>query len=162
MAAAYRRVAEAGFEGLRLRQVALDAGIDHSTLHHHFATKQELVEAVARHAVEQFFPTGPRDGGGLRAHLDALHQLMVQRPELLTVSAELDLRARRDPAVRALLDAFEAGWRATIVAALGPGVPDRAGAAELVIAAVKGVRLTPELADGVFARLHTYLEEAGR
>lgn len=34
-------------EGLRLRQVADAVGIDHSTLHHHVATKQDLVEGVA-------------------------------------------------------------------------------------------------------------------
>ena len=59
VAAAFRRVAESGFEGLRLRQVAEDVGIDHSTLHHHFATKQALVEAVAEYTTRQFWETAP-------------------------------------------------------------------------------------------------------
>ena len=33
--AAYRRIAECGFEGLRLRDVAAEVGIDHSTIHHY-------------------------------------------------------------------------------------------------------------------------------
>ena len=59
MRAAYARVAEIGFEGLRLRQVAEQVGIDHSTLHHHFATKQALVAAVAEYTTRQFWTTAP-------------------------------------------------------------------------------------------------------
>ena len=55
MLAAFERVAEIGFEGLRLRQVAEQVGIDHSTLHHHFATKQALVAAVAEYTTRQFW-----------------------------------------------------------------------------------------------------------
>ena len=154
--AAFRRVAEVGFEGLRLRQVSQDVGIDHSTLHHHFATKQELVEAVAEHATRQFFVSAPDSTdpvAALRAHLAALRRLMHDRPELLIVSAELDLRARRDPAVRALMEGLEAGWRAMLVGVLAGAVPNPGGAAELVIATVKGVRLVPERAAAVFAHL---------
>jgi AcrR family transcriptional regulator len=151
VAAAYHRVAAVGFEGLRLRQVADDVGIDHSTLHHHVATKQELIEAVADYTVRQFFPTSPQAPGvGLRGHLAALRTLMVARPELLTVTAELDLRARRDPAVAAVMARFEADWRAVLAGALRDAVVDAERAAELVVAAVKGVRLAPERAAGVF------------
>ena len=59
MHAAFERVAEIGFEGLRLRQVAEQVGIDHSTLHHHFATKQALIVAVAEYTTRQFWPTAP-------------------------------------------------------------------------------------------------------
>lgn len=41
--AAFRCIAEKGFEGLRLRDVAAKVGIDHSTLHYHFPTKEDLV-----------------------------------------------------------------------------------------------------------------------
>lgn len=162
--AAFARVAEVGFEGLRLRQVADDVGIDHSTLHHHFPTKQDLIDAVARYTCEQFLVTAPPEAPDaarrLRAHLCALQRLIEQRPELFTVTAELDLRARRDPSVRAVLDAQEAGWRAALVAVLtaaGSTAPEIA--AEVVIATVKGVRLAPELAPLVFTQLTTMLAE---
>jgi AcrR family transcriptional regulator len=158
--AAFRRVAEVGFEGLRLRQVSQDVGIDHSTLHHHFSTKQELVEAVAEYATRQFFVTAPGDGDpddALRMHFEGLRRLMLDRPELLIVSAELDLRARRDPAVRAVVEQLESGWREMLGGLLGRAVPDPEAAAELVIAAVKGVRLVPERAGAVFARLEALL-----
>lgn len=165
--AAFQRVAQVGFEGLRLRQVAEDVGIDHSTLHHHFATKQDLIGAVAEYATRQFWVLGeavsqdPVDG--IRAHLAGLRRMIRDRPELLVVTAELDLRARRDPAVAAALDAQQAGWRDLLVKMLDTGNADGAWAveatagAELVIATVKGVRLAPELAGPVFAQLERLL-----
>lgn len=160
--AAFVRVAEVGFEGLRLRQVADDAGIDHSTLHHHFATKQDLVNAVVLHTTGRLARTAPPDGpdpaARLRAHLDALRGLCEQEPELFTVTAELDLRARRDPAVRAVLQRQEAGWRAALTAVLSEaGVTGPEVGAELVIATVKGVRLAPDLAPAVLDRLASVL-----
>jgi AcrR family transcriptional regulator len=162
--AAFERVAEIGFEGLRLRQVAEQAGIDHSTLHHHFATKQALVAAVAAYTTRQFWSTAPsasEPAAALREHLDALRRLIEQRPQLFAVSAELDLRARRDPDVAAALAGHERGWREVLTGLLGAGGDaarrDPAAAAELVIATVKGVRLAPELAGPVFARLAALL-----
>lgn len=167
VAAAFQRVAQVGFEGLRLRQVAEDVGIDHSTLHHHFATKQDLIGAVAEYATRQFWVLGegvqedPADG--IRAHLAGLRRMINDRPELLVVTAELDLRARRDPMVAAALDRQQAGWREVLVAMLDAGNADGSWAvdaltgAELVIATVKGVRLAPELAGPVFAQLEQLL-----
>lgn len=165
VAAAFRRVAESGFEGLRLRQVAEDVGIDHSTLHHHFATKQDLVEAVAAHTTRQFWettPPAPDPAAELRAHLKVLQQMIVERPDLFAVTVELDLRARRDPAVAAAMAQHEAGWRERLVAILTGLAPDPAVSAELVIAAVKGVRLMPGLAGPVLDQLAEQLTGNGR
>jgi TetR/AcrR family transcriptional repressor of nem operon len=161
--AAFDRVAEVGFEGLRLRQVADDVGIDHSTLHHHFATKQDLIGAVADYATRQFWvlgesvPDDPVDA--LRAHLAGLGQLINDWPGLLVVTAELDLRARRDPVIAEALDRQQAGWREALMLMLNKGnaggawAVDAAACTELVIAAVKGVRLAPDLAGPAFAQL---------
>jgi AcrR family transcriptional regulator len=166
--AAFRRVADIGFEGLRLRQVAEDVGIDHSTLHHHFATKQDLIDAVAAYTTRQFWSTGPPAAAGadaqLRAHLDALCRMIVERPDLFAVTVELDLRARRDPAVAAAMAEHESGWRAVLVRILSDLTSDPSTAAELVIAAVKGVRLVPNVAGPVLERLAGQLlaDEGGR
>jgi AcrR family transcriptional regulator len=165
VAAAFRRVAESGFEGLRLRQVAEDVGIDHSTLHHHFATKQSLVEAVAAHTTRQFWetsPPAPDQASTLRTHLRVLQQMIVERPDLFAVTVELDLRARRDPAVAAAMEQYESGWREKLVEILTDLVPDPATAAELVIATVKGVRLLPEVARPVLDLLAEQLTETRR
>jgi AcrR family transcriptional regulator len=166
VAAAFDLVAEIGFEGLRLRQVAERTGIDHSTLHHYFATKQDLIAAVAEYTARQFWSTAPSGtdaaGGALREHLDALARLIEDRPQLFAVTAELDLRARRDPLVAAALAELERGWRELLVDLIGRGSPgaDAATGAELVIATVKGVRLLPELAGAVFAQLAALLAAA--
>jgi AcrR family transcriptional regulator len=165
VAAAFRRVAESGFEGLRLRQVAEDVGIDHSTLHHHFATKQSLVEAVAAYTTRQFWetsPPAPDPAAALRAHLRVLRQMIVERPDLFAVTVELDLRARRDPAVAAAMAQHESGWRAKLVEILTGLVPDPATSAELVIATVKGVRLLPDAAGPVLDLLAATLTGDGR
>lgn len=160
-------MAEAGFEGLRLRQVADDVGIDHSTLHHYVATKQQLIAGVAEYATGQLrstMPDEPDAVSALRGHLAALRQIFESRPELGPVTAELDLRARRDPAVRALMEAHEAGWRRGLRRLLTRGAEQGAWpamdldvAVELVIATVKGARLDPALAGGVFGRLVSLL-----
>lgn len=161
-------MADVGFEGLRLRQVANAVGIDHSTLHHHVATKGDLVAAVAEYATRQFWSTMPGDTdpvARLHGHLAALRVMFTERSELFTVTAELDLRARRDPNVRALMDHFEAGWRDSLRDLLERGA--RSGAwsqevdvdatAELVIGVVKGARLAPATAGVVFDQLEVLL-----
>lgn len=167
-----------GFEGLRLRQVAEDVGIDHSTLHHHFATKQDLIDAVARYATSRFHGSAPRSAdpaAALRAHLQTLLRMIEERPDLFAVTVELDLRARRDPAVAAAMAEHESGWRAVLVGMLSAVADQRTAregatplvpgaAAELVIAVVKGVRLVPDVAGPAFAQLAALLtgsEEGG-
>ena len=150
--AAFAAVAEVGFEGLRLRRVAAEVGLDQSTLHHYFATKAHLVEAVAHAMASRFAAAAPPHGAApdeaLGAHLAELAHLVRTEPDLFTVSAELDLHGRRDPAVRRVLDAVEEGWRRALSAVLHDD-----DAVELVIATVKGVRLSPEHADPVLRRL---------
>lgn len=150
---AFRLIAERGFEGLRLRDVAASAGIDHSTLHHYFPTKRDLVAAVVGYAVDEFrrraeVEEGLGASGRMRAHLYRLARELRTRPELYLVLREMDLRATRDPAVRAMLDQPERGWRAALCerfreAGRPAGSVDPERAAELVIAAAKGAGFAP-------------------
>lgn len=162
--AAFRQVAEVGFEGLRLRQIAEEVGIDHSTLHHHFPGKKDIVAGVAEYAIRQFgtrFPEGSGPLDSLRRYLTHLQQLLENSPEVFVVTAELSLHARRDPEVQAVMDHHEANWRRSlrelVVAGSKQGEwSDRVdvdGMVELVIAAVKGVQLAPESAGRTFAQL---------
>jgi AcrR family transcriptional regulator len=168
--AAFDGIARHGFEGLRLRTVAAAAGIDHSTLHHYFPTKEHLVSEVVDYTTRQFWPTMPAEGGGrerLRAHLAALGRLIRDRPDLFIVLAELELRADRDPAIRSIIENVEDGWRAVLAEALDgaglPGPTDPAVAVDLIIATVKGVRLAPDRAGRTLRHLADLLTgHAGR
>lgn len=51
--AAEAEFAARGFAGARLREIALGAGIQPALIHHYFADKQGLYEAVVRRAVDQ-------------------------------------------------------------------------------------------------------------
>lgn len=168
MQVAFRQVAEVGFEGLRLKRIAVDTGIDHSTLYHHFPGKTDIVAAVAELAISQFAASPPAGAGAaeaLRAYLDHLRGLLTSSPEVFVVTAELDLRARRDAVVRAVMEQHEANWRrslrALVTAGVAQGVWARGveveQAVELVIAVVKGVQLAPDGAGGAFAQLHALL-----
>lgn len=156
--AAFEAIARHGFEGLRLREVATSAGIDHSTLHHYFATKQDLIEAVVIRATAPLYGTIPSEshhGNRLARHLDTLAAAIGREPDLFVVLAEIDLRARRDARVRAVIDRVEQGWRHGLGALLDH---DRASV-ELVIATVKGARLNPSSAAAVLTRLARLLTE---
>lgn len=166
--AAYRRLADTGFEGLRLRDVANEVGIDHSTIHYHFPTKEDLVAAVVDHATRQFW-TAPRPEGPpaekLRRHLVFLGRMIVERPELHAVLREVDLRASRDPQVREIVAEREAGWRRSLTEMLAEGerqgawppALDVAAGAELIIAAVKGASLDAEHAGQALLQLERLL-----
>jgi len=159
--AAFEALAQRGFEGLRLREVAARAGIDHSTLHYYFPTRQVLIAAVVEFATSQFWTTMP-DGGSatekLSTHLATLARLIQQQPALFTVLREVDLRASRDPAVREIVDRYEQGWRT----ALADVVSTAGSAVDLVIATVKGVSLTPDRAAEVLDRLGSLLTQDRR
>ncbi|MFL5863703.1 MAG: TetR/AcrR family transcriptional regulator, partial [Solirubrobacteraceae bacterium] len=81
--AAYARIAADGFEGLRTRDVAADAGVNIGTLHYYFPSKEALIHAAAQHMFQQFFATLSRQGSPteqLRGHLDGLRQLLKTDP----------------------------------------------------------------------------------
>src|SRR3954469_18553555 len=52
--AAYQLIAESGLEDLRTRDIAAKVGINISTLHYYFETKEELIAAVVDHMTELF------------------------------------------------------------------------------------------------------------
>ncbi|HJP78008.1 MAG TPA: TetR/AcrR family transcriptional regulator [Pseudonocardiaceae bacterium] len=152
--AAYLQVAAVGFEGLRMRPVAAEVGVDQSTLHHYFPTKQDIVAGIADYAISQFASTPPATN--LREHLDHLRKIATEDPAAFTVCAELRLRAGRDPAVREVLARYYAVWRSWLSELLGDaGTP---ATVELVIAVVNGVQLNPDSAGPAFDRLITLLE----
>ena len=174
VAAAYRRIAEAGFEGLRTRDVAADVGVNIATLHYYFPTKEALIRGVIGHAMQRFQATLP-DGGDpldqLRGHLRGLAALMREDRQLWAVMGELALRAPRDPDLANVFRQTDAYWhrslRGLIAAARDQGAVaatvDPDDTATLVMAALRGVSLPtaagfdPARVDQVFGQLERLL-----
>ncbi|WP_437317566.1 TetR/AcrR family transcriptional regulator [Sorangium sp. So ce385] len=119
--AAYTLIAEKGLEGLRTRDIAARAGVNISTLHYYFGTKDALLVAIVEHVTDKFgkerkparragaaSPAEPPES--LRAHLEGAWRSFQDHPHLATVLQELSLRAQRDPAARTAFRAVHREW----------------------------------------------------
>jgi AcrR family transcriptional regulator len=152
VAAAFRRIATDGFEGLRTRDVAADVGVNIATLHYYFPTKEALIRSVIGHAMQRFSATMPTDGSPaeqLRGHLRALATLLRTDHQLWAVMNELVLRAPRDQDLERIFRETDEYWHRTVrdlirrsieTGHLDPELnPDDMAA--LMIVAIKGVSL---------------------
>jgi AcrR family transcriptional regulator len=172
--AAFRRIAEEGFEGLRTRDVAADVGVNVATLHYYFPTKEALIRGVIGQAIQRFNQTMPGEGAAvdqLRGHLRALVRLLREDRQLWAVMGELVLRAPRDPDLGRVIGQTDAYWHRTLRGLIDRAVAegeidpdlDPDDAAALMIAAIKGVSLPtvagfrPEVAGQVFRQLERML-----
>src|SRR5437016_9230328 len=111
--AAYNQIAEHGFEGLRTREVAGEAGVNIATLHYYFPTKEQLIEGVVEHAMERFRTTLAPHGSPsdqLRNHLRSVKHLVQEEPQLGIVMGELALRSARDPSIARIMRETNEGW----------------------------------------------------
>lgn len=154
VSAAYRRIAEAGFEGLRTRDVAAEAGVNIATLHYYFPTKEALIRGVVGHAMGRFrtaFAPGSRPGEQLAAQLQGVRRLARDEPELFVVMGELALRSGRDPAIAAIfketIEAWHSTLRTLVSHAQREGFVDKRldpdTVASLVIATLNGLFMIP-------------------
>ena len=171
--AARELIAERGFEGLRTREVADRVGINHATLHHYFATKEDLIEAVVRdlvtHLATYRTAQASRDMpalAALRAYLAAAREGVSSDPAPFLALGEFFLRAGRSPKLAAIMYQLESGWTAFFIALLERG--QREGAfrpdfdpstvARILVTYLGGVR--PPLRDdgAALAREHAQFE----
>ena len=180
-------IATKGFEGLRFQEVAKEAGINNATLFYHFASKEELIQAVMQRLGEEFRRVPPQTGGGpanaleeLRVELASVGDLARHGLRLLLVYIELSLRALRDPVIGESVRRLEEGWRWYLTDMITRGQREgvfRAGidardAAMAVIAQCKGIgyhALTAQLSEGeidgmvkqIRGQVEGWLREAG-
>jgi AcrR family transcriptional regulator len=132
--AAYRQIAERGFEGLRTREVAAEVGVNIATLHYYFPTKESLIRAVLQHAMERFRTTLEPHGSPaeqLRNYLRATRNLLRDEPELGAVMSELALRSVRDSSTRKIMDEMYGLWHTTVRGLLRRAAKDGKVRAEL-------------------------------
>jgi AcrR family transcriptional regulator len=172
--AAYARIASAGFEGLRTRDVAADVGVNIGTLHYYFPSKEALIHAAALHMTQQFAVTLPREGSPadqLREHLEGLRHLLKTDQELWAVASEIALRAARDAVIADIVRQGDEEWYPLVRGLVARGVEEGSFDASLqpesvaaaLIAAVKGLSLPwpgafrPEQIDQTFDQLERWL-----
>jgi AcrR family transcriptional regulator len=151
----YRTIAARGFEGLRVREIAAEAGINNATLHHYFPTKEALIRGVVEYLL-QGFRTGPAPGPdpgdlppieALRSEFEDTRHRLREAPEMFVVLVELYARSRRSPAIARALETLETHWRAHLVGILERGVRagvfrpdlDRNAAAVAIMVQIKGI-----------------------
>lgn len=174
MGAAYTRIATDGFEGLRTRDVAGDAGVNIATLHYYFPTKEALIRGVIGQAMQKFLETMPEAGTPeeqLRGHLRALAKLLKEDKQLWAVMGELVLRAPRDADLEHIFRQTDTYWHKTLGSLIRRCLEDGSidpeidpdDTAALMIVAIKGLSLPtasgfqPELADQVFRQFERLL-----
>lgn len=130
MGIAHRHIAERGFEGLRVRDVAAEAGLNHATLLHYFPTKEALIQGVVDLLLREFQTSRVHRPDGdaltplleLRLEFDDLRLRFRETPEMMAVLGELFGRARRDPALAGILQRLDDGWRGYLISILARGV----------------------------------------
>ncbi len=156
-AAARSLIVEKGLEGLRTRDIAARVGINIATLHYHVPSKEALIALVAQSLKEEFRAQGlarPRHG---KTGLELLHmefedvlESAEQAPERIAVMAELTERARRDPAIAAIMQPMRGHWHAMLTDMFAQGVADGtlradiepSAAAKIFIGMIAGWRST--------------------
>jgi AcrR family transcriptional regulator len=173
--AAFHSIASKGFEGLRVRDVAAQVGINGATLHHYFPTKEVLIQAVAEYATQRLHiitdETTLTPAQQLHDHLTRLYQIMHSEPDFFVVLAELGLRAQRDPIIDYLVTQ-QSQWHGYIVSMLKAGIVegtwpdtiDPVGIASAIIMLLEGsslwVRGMPDRVEQAIRQLEAWLQIA--
>ncbi len=125
--AAFHLIAEKGFEGLRVRNVAAQVGINGATLHHYFPTKEDLIQAVVEYTITRLRTTmesmelSGTPAEKLHAHLTCLYELMREEPALFVVLTEMSLRAQHRSVLQ-FLEQQESIWRGVLANILRAGI----------------------------------------
>ena len=175
--AAFRAIAEKGFEGLRIREVAAQVGINGASLHHYFPTKEDLIRSVVAYTTDRVRLTIMRNASTatppeqLRDHLTRVYRLMQEEPDLYIVLIEVSLRARRTPVLQFLVDQNRI-WHQIIRDMLEQGVKqgfwatdlDTAATADTIITTMQGLSLwaaiVPDRGEKVLSKLEQWLNLA--
>jgi AcrR family transcriptional regulator len=174
--AAFACLAADGFEGLRTRSVADRAGVNIATLHYYFPTKEALIGGVADFIATQFItlhapavaPTGSAALDRMHQEFADAHFYSADHPDLPAVLCELQLRGRRDPAIREIIEPLFGHWQYGIERWLTSGVKqgvfrhdlDPTGGAAFFVAAMTGagwLRLSKPQLDSIFAVVEAWL-----
>ena len=162
--AAFRQLVRHGFEGLRIRDVAVEVGINQATLLYHFRDKEELIVALVDDLVARMrglnegqYPIEPGSLGAFESHLRTLLELFYSKPEIYVAFNEIGARAIRDRRIAVKLAAVEEDWGsyiASLLRAAASQAPQRSieALARLTVIYVRGL-VAKAAGDGTLATL---------
>jgi AcrR family transcriptional regulator len=108
--------------------VAAKVGINISTLHYYFETKEDLIAAVVDHMTELFRTLRAPLPEGATPLQELKHAFVTQayrrrvEPWLELVVQEMMMRARRDEKVRARLERMLLGWSGYVESLIARGI----------------------------------------
>ncbi|HEV7346556.1 MAG TPA: TetR/AcrR family transcriptional regulator [Devosia sp.] len=115
--AAREIIVSKGLEGLRTRDIAARVGINIATLHYHVPTKEALIGLVAESIRYDFKAQAKRHSRAgkngleqLRLEFGDFRETVAEAPERMIVLGELGERARRDPAIAAIILPMRDFW----------------------------------------------------
>ena len=156
LAAACRVIAQSGAAGLRMSEVAREAGVSSALLHYYFATRRELLGrafAFADTRVDAHVLAFVGDDGPARDRLEAL-LIAYLSPEAVVIEdwvvwSELWRSARFDDSLRELLHDADREWLAQVAGLLREGIAD--GSVDVDDSAVRLISLVDGLGTRVLA-----------
>jgi AcrR family transcriptional regulator len=178
---AYNHIATRGFEGLRVRDVAAEVGINNATLHYYFPTKEDLIQGVVDDMIAKFILSYPSAAGSqelpdawkeMHAELeDARYRFLNARDQLI-VFTELFIRSLRDPGIARIFKKFDESWHGYLESVIKRGKDqgvfradlDPGITATLLMLQIKGFgyqmldEANPAFADKVFDQLVQQVE----
>ncbi len=132
LAAAVRRIASEGIDGVRIARIAMDAGVSTALVHYHFETREallaEALEYSYTHAGDVRISSGEMP---LASHAERLHSMVEQclpsteaLAEDWVLWVELWLRAVRHPELRPVAEELYGRLRAWFSEEIAAGVKD--------------------------------------
>jgi AcrR family transcriptional regulator len=130
-------IARTGVRGLRVENVAAEAGVAVSLIYYYFGSRKGLVRATLDHANERAASAAP---AGVRASL--LGELDEVARDTSTVWGEIQASAVFEPDLREQVKEATEAWVSLVskaLAAEAPDLPDARAAAERLTALVDGL-----------------------
>jgi AcrR family transcriptional regulator len=160
--AAARTIARRGVRGLRVEDVASEAGVSAALLYYHFESRSGLVKAALEHASEQAPSAALRNGAapqvgeaatGYEAVEAALMAELDEEPTVrdnAVVWGEVSASAVFEPSLRDDVRRVTVAWREAVAAGIRAGIAD--GSIRRDVDADESAELLITLVDGLCTR----------
>jgi AcrR family transcriptional regulator len=142
------------FSAIGMRQIAAACGVNMALLYHYFDSKDELVRATLRHAIDSFvsdFSSLPPDRdaplGAADAWLEATISSAPRLKRMVKLIADFSAAGNRDVQAQQMVDGFYRRERETFEGAIRAGIDE---GRFRPVDPVRTARLTSIALDGIF------------